>query len=423
MAHEIIVEKPRLRYFRIRNYRSCQYTELTPREGLSALIGKNSSGKTNLLNAVLLLKRIGEAQLHGHQPYERDLTPIFITTHVSLPNGALVKYRARVFCSTDESNRDDVRRVDEHWLIAESKSRSSWQALPPQLVHLMTHSIRDRIAHGDWERFDNLERRYLIRHLKITPKVILDIDKVKTYFGSMKYYSASQFTNPSSCPIHFEIDGEGKLQYPHKHRSPHDRLAYDIFRLGKTNPIAYERFMSTIGKEGIGLVDSIQFPQQSLPSSSLEVRTGAKVVKKKSQKRIVIPQFRIHGTTLSTNQLSEGTLKALGLTFYLMTDDSPLLLLEEPEVCVHHGLLKSIMEIIKTYSTRKQIIITTHSDYLLNQLDPEAVFIVRHEKRKGTIAKSVPDSMSRNSYAALKDYLAEEGGLGNFWKHGALGND
>jgi predicted ATPase len=123
---------------------------------------------------------------------------------------------------------------------------------------------------------------------------------------------------------------------------------------------------------------------------------------------------------LSPNQLSEGTFKTITLLFYLMTEKSSALLIEEPEVCVHHGLLASIVELIKKYSKRKQIIMPTHSDFVLDKIDPRHVYKVNRSDEEGTLVEHIEDAMSADELAALKAYLATEGNLGEYWKHGGL---
>jgi putative ATP-dependent endonuclease of OLD family len=44
----------------IQNYRSCLYTTIDFHPQLSVLIGPNGSGKTNILNALLLLRKLTE---------------------------------------------------------------------------------------------------------------------------------------------------------------------------------------------------------------------------------------------------------------------------------------------------------------------------------------------------------------------------
>ena len=110
----------------------------------------------------------------------------------------------------------------------------------------------------------------------------------------------------------------------------------------------------------------------------------------------------------------------MAILFYIITDKSQLLLLEEPEVCIHHGLLASIVEIIKESSLKKQIILSTHSDFVLDALDPTNIFIVRNDPQKGTVVRHVPSSMSTREYKALKNYLDSSGNLGEYWRHGEL---
>jgi hypothetical protein len=183
----------------------------------------------------------------------------------------------------------------------------------------------------------------------------------------------------------------------------------------------YARFIDFVGPHGLGLIDGLTFRKVPTSSTSYSVRVGGKVEVRKANKLLIIPQFRIGRLILSPNQLSEGTFKTLALLFHVMTEDSPSLLIEEPEVCVHHGLLSSILALIKSYSERKQIIISTHSDYVLDHVEPENVYSVLFDKRIGTMVRHIPNTMGPKELLALKDYLAREGNLGEYWREGGLG--
>jgi predicted ATPase len=132
---------------------------------------------------------------------------------------------------------------------------------------------------------------------------------------------------------------------------------------------------------------------------------------------MVIPTVHVGSAQLSFNQLSEGTLRTLALLFYVTTDKSELLLIEEPEVCVHHGLLKSVIEIIKEFGKSKQIIFSTHSEVVVDNLSPEQLLLVRRQEDSGTTVVPISKAMSNTGYAALKKYLAVTGSLGEFWRH------
>jgi predicted ATPase len=103
-----------------------------------------------------------------------------------------------------------------------------------------------------------------------------------------------------------------------------------------------------------------------------------------------------------------------------MTEQSSALLIKEPEVCVHHGLLSSIMELIKDYSKRKQIVVSTHSDFVLDRVEPRNVYQVTRSAEDGTDIRHLAKEMSAQEMKALKNYLETEGNLGEYWRHGGF---
>lgn len=243
------------------------------------------------------------------------------------------------------------------------------------------------------------------------------------------YYSASQFTDPTKCPTFFEIDSarverndEIYRRTVRNSRNEHSQFMYDLYLAYKKNTLKFQEFISIVGKDGIGLIDKITYKEVKAPSRKIEVYTGGRIVRRELTNLLIIPTVTVKGTKLSPNQLSEGTFKTLAIIFYLVTDESQLLLLEEPEVCVHHGLLGSIMQLVKEFSREKQIVISTHSDFVLDGLDPTNVFTVRYQPKKGTVVQHVPKAMSKLDYKALREYLNNDGNLGEYWRHGDLEN-
>jgi len=116
---------------------------------------------------------------------------------------------------------------------------------------------------------------------------------------------------------------------------------------------AFKRFIDVVGPHGIALISGLTFKKVRTSSTNYSVRVGWKVEIRKRHKLLIIPQFKIGRLSLSPNQLSEGTFKTLALIFHIMTDESHAVLIEEPEVCVHHGLLSSILELIKSSSAHR----------------------------------------------------------------------
>jgi predicted ATP-dependent endonuclease of OLD family len=184
----------------------------------------------------------------------------------------------------------------------------------------------------------------------------------------------------------------------------------------------YKQFMDVVGPNGLQLIDNLTFREVQTSSTEYSVRVGGKLEVGRRHNLLIIPQFKIGGQKLSPNQLSEGTFKTLALLFHVITDDSTALLIEEPEVCVHHGLLSSILELIKSSSRRKQIILSTHSDYVLDHVEPDNVYKVTFEKSVGTVVRHIRKTMTSREFSALREFLDKEGNLGEYWREGGLGD-
>lgn len=78
----------------------------------------------------------------------------------------------------------------------------------------------------------------------------------------------------------------------------------------------------------------------------------------------------------NAHQLSDGTLRFICLVTLLLQPDVPrLVLLDEPELGLHPAGIVLLAELLKQTSQRSQLLIATQSVTLVNQLDPEDVFV------------------------------------------------
>jgi predicted ATPase len=132
-------------------------------------------------------------------------------------------------------------------------------------------------------------------------------------------------------------------------------------------------------------------------------------------------QLFLHYSGLSApvpaTRLSDGTVRYLCLMALLShPSPPPLVCLEEPELGLHPDLLPSVADLLIEASHRMQLIVTTHSDALVDGLTkvPEAVIIC--EKRNGAT------EMGRRSGPDLTAWLKEYG-LGQLWRRGELGGN
>ena len=341
----------------IQNYRSCLNTSFSPHPNLSVLIGPNSSGKTNILNAMRLLKRLteqNEKYFHEERPptaesklkiwFELDKKKAILTSKIDI--------------YTDDGNADVVVSSTESWYLKDFTDSAKRVKIPLWFArnssNYRRYTGRRYIGNKNLPKHfmtssSELYRRQMYFGLYTPEQALVPLNKISGYLSGMRYYSASQFTNPSNCPVSFEIEKEGMKRRGYRLRG-HTRFLFDLYREFKDRSDSYNQFFDIVGPQGIGLVDRIDF--QDIITSSIEhkVQSGGEIQKRKRDKSLIIPKFSVGKNQLSPNQLSEGTFKTITLLFYLMTETSSILLIEEPEVCVHHGLLHSIIELIKTYS-------------------------------------------------------------------------
>jgi predicted ATPase len=116
-------------------------------------------------------------------------------------------------------------------------------------------------------------------------------------------------------------------------------------------------------------------------------------------------------------RLSDGTVRYLCLLAVLChPSPPPLVCLEEPELGLHPDLLPGLADLLIEASSRMQLIVTTHSDTLVDGLTkvPEAVVVC--EKRQGST------EMVRLTSQELAKWLADYG-LGQLWRRGEIGGN
>jgi predicted ATPase len=117
-------------------------------------------------------------------------------------------------------------------------------------------------------------------------------------------------------------------------------------------------------------------------------------------------------------RLSDGTLRYLCLlTILCHPTPPPLICLEEPELGIHPDILPTIAELLQECAERTQLIVTTHSEIIVDVLTdmPEAVIVCEKDSEQGT-------QLKRLTKGELEDWLKKYS-LGQLWSKGAIGGN
>ena len=119
--------------------------------------------------------------------------------------------------------------------------------------------------------------------------------------------------------------------------------------------------------------------------------------------------------SIPATRLSDGTLRYLCL-LAILCDPSPppLICIEEPELGLHPDILPKIADLLVEASQTTQLIVTTHSDILVDAMTERPESVVICEKQEGQT------QMTRLSADDLSGWLGKYR-LGQLWTRGDLG--
>jgi predicted ATPase len=123
------------------------------------------------------------------------------------------------------------------------------------------------------------------------------------------------------------------------------------------------------------------------------------------------------GRLIPSSRLSDGTLRFLCLVAILCHPAPPPVIgIEEPELGLHPDILPTIAEMLRAASDRTQLFVTTHSDVLVSALSdtPESILVCERMPKGTVIERLEPDQ--------LRDWLAEYR-LGEIWRMGEIGGN
>jgi predicted ATPase len=178
-----------------------------------------------------------------------------------------------------------------------------------------------------------------------------------------------------------------------------DRLEEDFSNLG----MVLNRF-SLLPKAKAAILAALRDLYEGVSDFQVSIQGGT------------VQVFFIEGDfSIPATRLSDGTLRYLCLLAILCDPEPPpLICIEEPELGLHPDILPKLADWLVAASEKTQLIVTTHSDILVDAMTdrPEAVVVC--EKHDG---RTEMRRLKKEELAAWLDKYR----LGQLWTKGQLG--
>lgn len=112
--------------------------------------------------------------------------------------------------------------------------------------------------------------------------------------------------------------------------------------------------------------------------------------------------------------LSDGTAHAVALTTALYFDNSEIIFFEEPERNMHPALVRKLIDHMKSHSSEKQVLLTTHNTEILRGASPEDVMYISRCSKGFSCIERLDDRED------VKVFLSNEIGIDELYANNLL---
>jgi len=360
---------------------------------LNVLIGPNGSGKSNLIEVLGLLqnapRELATAISNGG-PIDEWLwkgahaPTASIEAIVTQPTGPALRYRIAFtganfrFQITDECIENEEAALNEqkpYFYFAYYNGR-----------HMLNYKGEKRGL-----RQEEINPQLSILAQRKDPEHYPEITYLGDLFAKFRLYRDWEFGSVAN--VREPCDASLPNEYLEEDGS---NLGVVLDRLLAQPPVKRDllRYLQTFYQDTTDLRTSIQ---------------GGKVQTRLEERHLnaAIPLIR----------MSDGTIRWLELLAILLNPDPPpLVCIEEPELGLHPDMVHELGKLLLVASRRMQLIVTTHSDTLIEEFTDTPEAIVVCEKEHGV------STFRRLDAEHLKTWL-ERYSLGELWTKGQLGGN
>ena len=388
-----------LKRIRIRGYKSLDDVEVSLSQ-LVVLFGPNAAGKSNLLDALQLLSKLGTSRTvkEAFDPPYRGKPLESFTIGKKGIKGLLKEERLSFSIEADLG-----------------LSNAVVEAVNRQILEMRRPGVE-----GEFKSIDKIPARVRETYLRYRIEIEM-LPKSGVLRVADEYLAAlnadgqptrkrKPFIERQDQKIHLRLEGQAHPtyydryldhsilsmphyppHYPHLAAARRELESWLFFyfepreRMRAANPVKEVRHIGLMGEELAAFLntmkatDARQFKGVEKALHALMPNIDGIEVEVSDLGEVEL-RLKEGGVAIPARVLSEGTLRMLGLLALTGVDDTPALIgFEEPENGIHPRRIQLIAELLKTQEVldQTQHIITTHSPILPDLLEDDSLFAVR----------------------------------------------
>jgi Predicted ATPase len=383
---------PRIESIKVENYRALKKIELKDLTPLTVLLGPNGSGKSTIFDVFSFLSECFQSNLR--QAWDRrgrakelktrgQTGPIsFELKYREQPGMPVITYRLAI----DEGPKGP--EVVEEWL----QWRRGQKGKPFRFLEFSRG--KGRAASGETPDEDNQREEVNLRspdliavntlgQLSDHPRIAALREFITDWYVS--YLSIDQTRHQPEAGPQERLSKSG------------ENLANVVQYLKEQHPERLEQIFKVL-RQRIPRLEQVE--AEPMPDGRLLLQ-----IKDAPFEQPVLSRYA-----------SDGTMKMLAYLAVLYDPEPPRFIgIEEPENFLHPRLLPELAEECRNAAASSQLLITSHSPFLLNAMRPEEVRVLYRDEQGFTKAVRVSD------IRGIKEFVQEGASLGYLWMEGHFG--
>jgi AAA15 family ATPase/GTPase len=392
-----------IRELKVENYKSLKKSKISLQKGLNFIIGKNGAGKSNVLEFIYLY---ASRNYFGMRQVPKPLNTKFQVVLEYLENDQ----NGSLKLSIDKIKNNDLFPESNYlYEVTFNETIGTKKVISNQKFTVGGQNTKSFLEVRETYR----KEFQILRGVRRT--------YIKFQFPEDPFWitKPTKFIVDESNDVTFEDSDYSFNLCTELELSIETDLFKTITKRTKTNKTALKKAILKYLSNVIENADVNAVLKEYSPIEKIRINPNINIY---TNGKLVIVEnlsidFFVEGNWMPWSYLSDGTKRL----FYILTEvisfDSGIILVEEPELGIHPHQLFRILQFLKDQSLEKQIIISTHSPSALDILNADELDrITIAEFDNGTKFTK----LTKAQIEKARKYMKDVGDFSSYWLHSDL---